>query len=444
MPKQMIFLSELSAPASGQDLYRAQVLKTGRFKYGEEWFDITQADIKAFCDNFAAGVKGPDVPLNYRHKEGALDMCGHVKRLVASQDGNAAYAFFEITEPVYKERVDNGTLKYTSSEIDFEYEPGDGRKLPAFTGLAITPNPFLKDMEPISKAAVNFEECRKLADEAAKCPNCGAPLSQAEMDAKYCDSCDTAFQLNDVEGKRAFRLDDASGETTPTGEPMPETAEAKALRLEEENKRLTAQLEDAKKPGAKDATALQLEEARRQLKKLEDEQRDTTKRMRLESATKRVKRLVRRGQLTANGGIRLLHDINLILGKGKSTVIELSEPARRYKLAEYDSATVTADKDKDNVEMDDEAVDKVDVIDALLDTLENVPANVSLDDNDDDEGEEAKKSEKGALDTPAWETKVDDEAQKLMSEDKDLDYIDAVMKAKKNLEDRGIRLRLED
>lgn len=400
MSKVIFYLSAIGEPAQADDLYKAQVLKCGRFKYGDDWFEITPDHIKAFVDNFKAGVKGPEVPLNYSHDDDHTAQCGWVKAIRATEDGTECWAFFEITEPEYRDRVDRKTIKYTSSEIDFEYTPEHGGEpVPVFTGLALTNRPFLKNMQPISKA-VNFEEF--------------------SAEVKLADDPDFLADTN----KRKKNM------------PQQTAEQKRILELEEQVKTLKEG-----KPGD-NATALQLEEANARVLRLESDMRSNTLRLRKESCLRRVKKLVRTGRLTAAGGTRLLHDIDIILSKGKTTYIELAEPAKRYRLA--DEETSKSDEEKegaDKAELDDTAVDKIDVIDALLDTLENVPANVAMDDDqDDDEPSEAKKKE-GEMDKAAFEERLNAAALALCEQDDKLDYIAAVAKAKSALASKGIRLK---
>jgi len=137
------------------DLYRAEILRTGQWKHPalEQPLTVTPQLLDALKANFDAGAKGHEVVLNREHND--EDACGWVKAV--ERQGNSLYAIFDVTEPDVKATVDNGTLKFTSAELDLSWEdPESGQTLAVLEGVALTHRPFIKRLEPTS--ALNLSE----------------------------------------------------------------------------------------------------------------------------------------------------------------------------------------------------------------------------------------------------------------------------------------------
>lgn len=320
--------------------YYAQVLKCGEFIYDGQKFTITPEKIARMVANFEKGVKGDKVPLNWRHDDDKDT--GWVYTLQATKDGKAAYAAFQVTEPEYKTKVDNGTVCYTSSEIDLDFEDEAGQKHgPVFEGLALTNRPFLRGMEPIS--VLNFEEVRGHKDAGDVPSNPGGPMDEKEKLALEAKVKELADKL--------------------------EKAEAEKVALENKS--------------TDSATALKLEEANRKIAELTKTGKETTLRVRLEDVRRRVTRCVRRGQLTAHVGSVTLHNLTNILQGAESTTLKFSEKVSIKKLKFRLEEGCDEDDTKDMEETTE--VDRLDMVDSILDTLESLPASVAMEDEDDDD-----------------------------------------------------------
>lgn len=384
--------------------YYAQVLKCGEFIYDGQKFTITPERIAKMVANFEKKVKGDKVPLNWRHDDN--NDAGWVYTLQATKDGQAAYAAFQITEPGHRTKVDNGTVCYTSSEIDLDFEDEHGQKHgPVFEGLALTNRPFLRGMEPIS--VLNFEEARHLEEEAGDKPSTqGGPMDKEEK-----------LRLEQERDELKKKL---------------EAAEAEAAAL--------------KNKSTDSATELKLEEANRRIAELTNANKETSLRVRLEETNRRIRRLVRRGKVTAHVGAGLLSNLTTILTSADSTTIRFSEKVtlKRLKLAE--------DCDDEEKEMEEETVDKLDMVDSILDTLESLPAAVAMeDDDDDDEPSEAKmERSKGSksMTRVQFEEAVVKRADELLEKagDGKLSFDQAVSKARSELKGkvRIVKGREED
>lgn len=395
------FFAELRSQVDGIEkkdgFYYAQVLKCGEFIYDGKKFTITPDKIRAMVANFEKGVKGEKVPLNWRHDDDKDT--GWVYTLQATPDASAAYAAFQVTEPDYKSKVDNGTVCYTSSEIDLDFEDESGKKHgPVFEGLALTNRPFLRGMDPIS--VLNFEEVRRHQDAGEVPSNPGGPMDEKEKLALEAKVKELTEQL----------------------------AKAEADKVALENKSTDS------------AIKLQLEEANRKIADLTKNSKETTLRVRLEDVRRRITRCVRRGQLTAHVGAATLHNLTNILQGAETTTLKFSEKVTLKRLR--------LEEDDDTKDME-ETVDKIDMVDNILDTLESLPASVAMEDSDDeDEVSDAKMERNGrkAMTRLQFEEAVVKQADELMAKSDKLSFDEAVTKARNELKGkvRIVKGREED
>ncbi len=151
MPK-VVFLSDIGR---SDDLYRAEVLRVGHWDYPDlsGGLSITPELLSELAANFQAGFKGWEVPLNREHDDERP--VGWVKGLEVEGDG--LYALFEITDSETRGLVDDGSLKYCSSELDLAwFDPEAKREMPVFEGLALTNRPYIKRLAPV--APVNRDD----------------------------------------------------------------------------------------------------------------------------------------------------------------------------------------------------------------------------------------------------------------------------------------------
>lgn len=396
-------------------LYRVDIVRTGKWDYprpGEPGFEITRDIIRELADNFNAGILGREVPLNVDHPDDdgvprSLKDCGWVKAVEVSPDGETLVGLIDVTEPGVKEKVDNGTLKYSSAELDFERvcpelsASGDDRPRIVLEGLALTNYPYVKRMSPVSPAVVLSDRAALDAagvhypsvmngDGQKVCPWCGSRMSQAEADASYCDSCDRS-----TGGKAA----DASIVGAMPGGTMPEDT-ITLTQLQMENETLKARLADLEKnPDAKAALA--------EAKSLKAD-------IALRDTEEAVRGLIRRGRATPAVGRRILRLAEAMI-KADVAKITLTEPVtgRKYKLAETE----------------EDAIDKLDVIKEVVDMFGELPDSMAMDPTQtrladgasegEDEDEELKK-----------------EADKIQASDKGLSRREAYKQARIALAER--------
>lgn len=152
----------LSAQGTKNAQYKVQVLRCGSWQYGDDpdkGFDLTEADLAEIVQNFKLREKGLDVPLMYGHDDGAEAQCGWVKDLAleAGETGLGVWAYFDLTDGKVRQKVDEGSIKYSSSELDLAYvnperarTHGDTSPRKVFEGLALTNRPYIKGMAPVA------------------------------------------------------------------------------------------------------------------------------------------------------------------------------------------------------------------------------------------------------------------------------------------------------
>lgn len=372
-------------------LYRVDIIRCGKWDYprpgGDGGFEITPAVIKELADNFNGGIMGAEVPVNVDHEEedgkpGSLSDCGWVKGVEVTPDGKTLVGLIDVTDPDVKTKVDNGSLKFSSAELDFERvcpelsAGGDTRPRIVLEGLALTNHPYIKRMNPISPAIM-------LSDRAAlNAAGVHYPSVMADDDPEETP----VAGVNGGQAKEA---------------PMPE--EITLTDLQKENDALKARLAELEKnPDAKAALA--------EAKRLGQD-------IKLRDTEDSVRKLVRRGKVSPVVATRLLRFAEILI-KGNGATLTLSEPVagRKYKLAEGDS---------------DDPIDKLDVIQEVVDMLGELPDAVAMDPTQANLAEDDDPKDKGDDDEELMK-----EADKVQASDPKLSRREAYAKARKNLAEK--------
>ena len=333
--KRRLFLSLDSAPIQKDGLWRVEIIRCGDWDYprpGEKGFSITPQTIHELAENFGAGIMGREVPLNIDHKEGAD--CGWVKAVevgpsTLNENEPALYGLVEITDPAVLMDVQNGTLRYSSAELDFERicpersAMGDLTPRKVLEGLALTNHPYIKGMAPISPAIQLSDKAASAALNAAQAHYNG--LAQVEVDPGATDP-----------GIRKTEEEQMQAELTEAQRQIDDLK----IRLAEAEKNSagSAALAETRKLGAELG-----------LRDVEDQ----------------VKRLVGKGKVTPALGRRVLRFAEIMI-KGGAQVVSLSEmlSPRKYKLAEGD---------------DDSGLSKMDVVGEVVDMLKQLPDAMAMD-----------------------------------------------------------------
>ncbi len=354
------FASRLTLAEEG--LYRAEALRVGHWDYPglDGGLSVTPELLSELYRNFKGGAKGYEVPVDgpcrggEAHSDSDAHDCGWVKGLELSADGNVLTALIEITNEDVRQMVDEGSLRYCSSELDFAwFDPEDKREKRVFEGLALTNRPYIKRLAPL--APVNLAE---FEDEVGPLTPSPSPRG------------------GEGSGKEGFFK--TGDETMPM---TLEQAQAEIARLKEQvasgdsTARLTElQTKLAEAEAREKASAAQLAE-------MDLRTRAVQKQLRLSDATARLKALVNRGKLTRPMYERAVSLTDALLDAEGGTVVKLAS--------------------KRKLEEGGEAVDTLDVVDQVLDILESLPASISDDaelaeDDDDEKKDEDEKLEAAA------------------------------------------------
>lgn len=325
-------LSEISGQADGSGLYWVEALRCGSWDYpdmSEGGFTIDEVRLRELAAHFAAGEKGPDVPLNWNHDDDKP--LGWVKAVEVRGAGSDAqlWAGFEITDSAMRSRVENRSVKYCSSEIDFAYvnpeacrTRGDCGEKTVLEGLALTNRPYVKHMAPIQLG--ERLHVRILSD---------------FPDHRGC-TCGERRETKYKEGH------------------MPKTVE----QLESELAETRTQLTEATKASA---TTAQLEEERKARLATEVRLRELEANTALSEAKGRLTQLVRKGRLTPAVARRALRLCEIAI-RGGVAMVQLSDPVKvsKIRLAEGETAS-------------EEDVDKLDVVGEVLDMLQELPETIA-------------------------------------------------------------------
>lgn len=375
----------LSSKAKLSDgLWRVEIVRCGKWDYprvGDGGFEISPDTIRELHDNFKAGIMGREIPLNVDHDD--EKECGWVKDVEIGNGGRSLYGLFEVTDPEILADVENGTLKFSSAELDFERQcpelaaNGDTTPRKVLEGLALTNHPYIKRMDPVSPAIM-------LSDRAT--------LNAAGVHFP---------SVMDEEETPGTSVGGAAADETNGGK-MPEIT---LTELQSENASLKARLAELEEN--KDAKAALAESKRL---RAEIDLRDTED---------RVRNLVRKGKVSPALATRVLRFAELVI-KGDARTITLSDSiaakGRKYKLAEGD----------------EEGIDKLDVIGEVVDMLGQLPDAVAMDPS----GSNGLELEDDPTEDKDSEDALIAEADKVQASEPKLSRREAFAKARKNLAER--------
>jgi hypothetical protein len=208
---QRVFVVSLAEPTSEESSaqFKGQALRVGQWEYPdlEEGLTITAETLLAIKKAFDDRVKGPVAPLNLEHDDDRP--VGWVKGLELSDDGQALYALFEITEPDIREKVKNGTYRYLSSELLFNWrDPETKQEYDVLDGLALTVRPYIKNMDPIRTIDLAFsrwDESKHQRDEKGRFAKKAVPAT---------DDSDSQDSFDPIEPPKVPK---------PTGTKIPDT-----------------------------------------------------------------------------------------------------------------------------------------------------------------------------------------------------------------------------
>jgi len=348
-------------------LYWGQVLRCGSWDYPDMeggGFDIDEGAIDEFVRNFAAGEKGPEVLLNYGHDD--KDEAGWVKRLEKRGAGEDAQAWagFTVDNADYRSKVDRGLIRYLSSELDFDYTNPEACR----THSDCTPRRVFEGL-----ALTNRPYVKGMAPIA--CAEI-LPNSPASSGCKCGGKC---------------RENQQEGHMSKTVEELQRDLDAANAKLaERDDSTLKAQLADAKR---------RQDESDRQLRLMVQTNR-------LDKVRARLKELGRKNvpPVIASRVLRLA--TALVMGDAASVTL-----SSKVKVRLADNSG-------------DEELDKLDVVEEVLDMLQELPdaissegdADLEEDDTDDDKDKDKKGSESDRVKSATAS------AKKRMSETKGLRF----------------------
>lgn len=150
---KVVFLSALSRQGN---LYRGEGIRCGKWYYPfvsedrsdpKNYFEVTQATLAEFDQNFKAGVLGYKRPLDKDHD-------GKNRGWVVSTElGECSlYPLFEINDEETRADVDAGKLPFLSCVLHFGYQdPETGKKCNVIESLALTERPYVKRMAEVHR-----------------------------------------------------------------------------------------------------------------------------------------------------------------------------------------------------------------------------------------------------------------------------------------------------
>ena len=360
---QIRFVNLVERCPGETDLYRVEALRVGNWAYDglEGGLDITKQLLTELSANFAAGVKGHEVPIDgpcrggEAHSDDDKHDCGWVKRLDLSPDGSKLYAIFSITNPEVKGMVDEGSLRYVSSELALGWEePESRRTMNVFEGLSLTNRPYLKRMEGIAQV----------------------DLSEPPRQHKEAPMPTTEELQGTIESLKAQLAEKSKGDS------------AQVAKLGEELTSLKAQL-------------VTQEATEKRIAAAEASARQATCKLQLAEYKARFQAMVRKGKpIPPSLYGQFMRLAEALLGQGHETIVL----STKVKLAEGDAAVET---------------DNLNVLDAMVDLISMLPDEMASpidkeaileedkpgsgdDDEDDEKKAEALMSEKKISFTEAY------------------------------------------
>jgi len=310
----VIFLSALERSAKGG--FQAPILRVGHWDYPglAGGLNVTRELLAELCENFENGVK--EAPVNLYHDKDKD--CGWVTKTFLSDDGQILYGVLDLTEPGPRQKVENGTLKFVSAELNLSwFDPERKETKAVFEGLALTNRPYIKKLGEIQK----FVNLSEFDDDETQ----NDDPDEENDDTMSVTLQELADRINKLEAENNQLRQTATQPTTdPEVKARLSEMEAKQILLDEENRRLSAQLL-------------------------------------LEKLKKRLEPLIRSKRVTPDMYKGLVSLAEGLFTEGKQTI---TLGTAKVQLSYDEGATATS---------------SVDVVDAIVGMLEQVPASEVVD-----------------------------------------------------------------
>jgi len=145
----------------GEGIADVELFREGEWKHPaapDGWFKVTKERIKTFINNFNRGICGYELPLEFNHAQDSEKTPGWVVGMYETvKDGiSHLYGKLKLTDPVTRDRIKNGSLKFISPTVVSDYvDTASGQMFEVIRSATLTNYPHIKGLEPI---AVNFEE----------------------------------------------------------------------------------------------------------------------------------------------------------------------------------------------------------------------------------------------------------------------------------------------
>lgn len=122
------------------------------------WFQVNKDRIQKFITNFNRGVCGIEIPLEFNHASNSEKTPGWITKMyeIVKNGVSHLYGTMKLTDPITRERIKNGSLKYISPTVVSDYlDTASGQMFEVIRSATLTNYPHIKGLEPI---IVNFEE----------------------------------------------------------------------------------------------------------------------------------------------------------------------------------------------------------------------------------------------------------------------------------------------
>lgn len=214
-----------------------QVLRTGSFhdfRYGV--LDITKAMLLSMKKNFDAKVRGVDLAIDYRHDSGGV-AAGWIKKVFLKNGNTELWAEVDWT-PKGSQVLADKEFRYISADFALDYEDNETLKKygPTLFGAALTNRPVVKRMKPAIELHELTDKEREEMNEIEKL--------QKELEAEKAK----VTQLEEQNKKLSEQVN-AAGESEE-GEALKTEIKNLQTQLSEvqaENKKLSDKYEEMKK-----------------------------------------------------------------------------------------------------------------------------------------------------------------------------------------------------
>lgn len=384
---QVYFFGPSAPTLQGNGLWKLDVLRCGKWDYpaagGDNGFEITPTVLREIKANFDAGIKGNEIPINLDHKEdSSLEVKGWVKAVGLDEGGERLFVMFEPTDPEVKEKLENGTLKFSSGELDFDYvspelsAKGDETPRAVLEAVALTARPYIKGLRPVERVLLSDKSVKLIG------------ANQVHVNSDQTKVIAPSSEGEEDEGvAEVYASEDDFADDREKGKNMPTLEEATA-----ENEALKKKLSDAesKLKAAEEKTSngvslAEFKELKTKLRLSEVENLTREKRLQPKLTPALRKRFLRLAELLVLGGC---------------DVVSLSSPTKpgKHRLDEKD----------------DKAIDKLDVIGEVADMLAQLPDAVAMDsdgskvDLEDDDAQDGKADDESAVIKKADELQAND------------------------------------